>query len=132
MEGCASREVRDGRAPRDLKDRRPRDSRVPLSFGSLWSLVRAAAASHKPQIRLREAADVGKGSAEIGGADAEPAREGGAVFVDAGGGDPGALRGVVGTADRERGHGAVNVAAVDGTAHDDVVRAPAVIGAVAV
>src|SRR5689334_5342762 len=86
----------------------------------------------KPQVRFREAADVGKGGAHAGVAHAEPAGEGGAVFVDARGGDPAAVRGVVGAADGERGHAAVDVAAFDGAADDDVMTAPAVVGTVAV
>src|SRR6185503_7291381 len=64
---------------------------------------------------------------------AEPRRERRCVFIDTGRGNPRAARtGVIRTPDGEVGHLAVDVAALDGAADDEVIRAPAMVGAIAI
>ncbi len=53
-------------------------------------------------------------------------------MIDGGGGDPLAVAGVVGAVDGEVGVGADDAAAFDGTAHNEMIAAPAVVGALAV
>ena len=55
-------------------------------------------------------------------------RQRGAILIDAGRGNPhAAIVGVVGTLQHLRRECAVNIAALDGVAHDEVVAAPGVI-----
>ena len=79
---------------------------------------------HETKIRTREAADVRQNDRQVGRTDAEPRSEGRAVFVDARRGNPAAAAGVVGAADGEAGHLAVDVAAFQRAADEDLVIAP--------
>ena len=93
---------------------------------------------HEAQVRGGEAAEIREDVGHVGGVDAEPFGECGAVLIDAGGGDPAACAGVVGAVDLEDGELAVGAFAFDCAgagavaAEDDVVGAPAVVGALAV
>ena len=78
--------------------------------------------------------EVGEDGLHFGGADgdAEPLGEDGAVLINGGGGDPaaaGAGGDVVEPADGEFGEGAVDIPAIDGSAKEEGVSAPGVVGA---
>ncbi|MDV7401839.1 hypothetical protein RZS08_61030, partial [Arthrospira platensis SPKY1] len=79
-----------------------------------------------------KAVDVGQHGGQVGEGDTEPAGQGGGVFVDRGGGDKRAAAGVFGAVEGGGGELAVDAVALHGAAHDEVVPAPAVVGAAAV
>ncbi len=102
-------------------------------MGTSGSTAHEISGSDKAEIRLREAADVRQHDRQIRGADAKPRRQRSRIFINTRRRNPRAARaGIVGAADREIRHLAVDIATVDRTADHEVIRTPAVIGAVAV
>src|SRR5689334_24133288 len=105
------------------------------------SNTRIAASGHEAEVAAGgEAAEVREHVRDAARIDTVPARERGRVLVDGEGRDDLAIAGVVGIAVvrlafvvlRQRRHGAVEPLAAYSAADDEVVAAPAVIGAVAV
>src|ERR1043165_403261 len=89
---------------------------------------RRATLTEDAEIRMGEAADVGKDRGQIGSTDAEPGCKRGGKFVDRRRWDPAALAGIVRAVDGERREGAEEATALNCAAHDKLVAAPAVIG----
>src|SRR5438477_1846662 len=91
-----------------------------------------ATLTENAEIRMGEAADVRQNARQIGGAHAEPGRERGGKFVHGSCRNPAALAGVVGAVDGERGESAEQTSALNRAAEDELMAAPAVVGAGAV
>lgn len=79
-----------------------------------------------------EVGEVGKDLADLAVGEAEPAGQGSGVLIDRGGGDEAAGADVVGLIGADDRVLAVHIVALDSAADDEVMAAPAVVGAIAV
>src|SRR5262249_34059948 len=97
-----------------------------------WGLARQLL-SHDSQCLCGEVGEVREDRGQICRSNAEPLRECRGVLIDGRCRNPAALSGaVVGTVHGKRGEGSVEVAALYRTAHDQVMRTPCMVRAVAV
>src|SRR5690606_37512764 len=87
---------------------------------------------HKSQIKVVEVVQVGEYRIEVGAGQAEPARQGCGVLINAGGGYQATLADIVVAVQVQIGHGAVNIPTFYRAAHNQLVSAPGVVGAIAV
>ena len=86
--------------------------------------------SHETEIGRRKAAKVRENRWHERAAHAEPLGQGGGILVNAGAGDPSPGSRVAGTVNGEVRKGAVDLLTLNGAAEDQVIVAPAMVGAV--
>ena len=84
------------------------------------------------EIRMSESSDVRQHSRQVRIAHAEPCRQRRGEFIHGCRRNPAALPGIVGTIDREGRESSKQSTALDGAAEDELMAAPAMIGARAV
>ena len=87
---------------------------------------------HESEVWVRESADVRENERKVGCGDAKPRGESRIVFIDAGRWNPPTATSVVRTIQRKVRHPTINVSPFNGSAQDQVMGTPTVVGAITI